>query len=117
MAVFGSAAEVLGLRLRDPAATWEHLQMAGGLLVQSMALRNVQVQAASAGETPSAEAAHVDALLNAPLPGPGLHGQPAEWTLVAFSYLGIVDAFVELDPEFTPASATPPESAEPPAAP
>jgi len=115
--LFGAAAEVLGLRLRNPDATWEHMQLAGGLLVQSMALRNVQVQAASAGETPSGEAAHVDALLNAPLRGPGLHGQTAEWSLVAFAYLGVVDAFVELDPDFTPAPPAPPAPPTSPAAP
>jgi len=119
MAVFGAAAEVLGLRLRNPAATWEHLQLAGGLLVQSIALRNVQVQAASqaiSGADPAAgEAAYVDTLLNTPLPGPGLHGRPAEWSLAAYAYLGIVDAFVELDPDFTPEAPTAPET--PPAAP
>jgi len=90
---------VLGLRLRDPARTAEQMQLAGGLLVQSMAQRNVQVQAAL-GDTP--DAAHVDALLNAPVPGPGLDGEPAEWTLAAFAYLGVIDAFVELDPDFVP---------------
>jgi hypothetical protein len=111
--LFGAAVEALGLRLRDPAATLEHMQLAGGLLVQSMALRNVQVQAASAGEAGSGEAAHVDALLNTPLPGPGLHGQPAEWSLAALAYLGIVEAFVEFDPDFTP--APPPAPPTPPA--
>ena len=48
------------------------------------------------------DAAAVDALLNAPLPGPGLNGQPAEWTLVSYAYLGMVEGFVELDPDFTP---------------
>ncbi|HTU07897.1 MAG TPA: hypothetical protein VMG13_20295, partial [Trebonia sp.] len=122
MAVFGAAAEVLGLRLRNPAATWEHLQLAGGLLVQSIALRNVQVQAASqaiSGADPAAgEAAYVDTLLNTPLPGPGLHGRPAEWSLAAYAYLGIVDAFVELDPDFTPQAPEAPTAPEtPPAAP
>jgi len=118
--LFGAAVDAIGLRLRNPDATLEHLQLAGGLLVQSMALRNVQVQAASSGEPASGEAAHVDALLNTPLPGPGLHGQTAEWSLAAFAYLGIVDAFVELDPDFTPAPQTPPTpptSPEPPAPP
>lgn len=101
VAVFGFLAQELGLRMRDPAATIEHMQLAGGLLVQSVALRNVQVQAAADGDD-SGEAAVVDALLNAPLPGPGLHGQPAEWTLAAFAYMGVVDAFIELDPDFTP---------------
>jgi AcrR family transcriptional regulator len=99
VAVFGFAAEVIGLRLRDPDVTVEHVQLAGGLLVQAMALRNVQVQAAAAG---GGEAAHVDALLNTPLLGPGLHGQPAEWSLAAFAYLGVLDAFTELDPDFIP---------------
>jgi len=101
VAMFGFVAEAIGLRLRDPALTAEHMQLAGGLLVQSMALRNVQVQAADG----DGEAARVDALLNAPLPGPGLHGQPAEWSLAAFAYLGVVDAFIELDPDFIPPQA------------
>lgn len=104
----------LGLRMRDPARTAEHLQLAGGLLVQSLALRNVQVQAAigAAGDGsgpgsddgPSAVVRHVDDLLNQPIPGPGLDGGTADWTLAAFAYLGVVDAFAELDPDFVPAS-------------
>jgi hypothetical protein len=101
VAVFWFLAQELGLRMRDPAATIEHMQLAGGLLVQSVALRNVQVQAAADGDD-SGEAALVDTLLNAPLPGPGLNGEPAEWTLAAFAYMGVVDAFIELDPDFTP---------------
>jgi len=101
VAVFGFLAAELGLRMRDPAATIEHMQLAGGLLVQSLALRNVQVQAAADGGD-SGEAAQVDTLLNAPLPGPGLNGEPAEWTLAAFAYMGVVDAFIELDPDFIP---------------
>lgn len=101
VAVFGFLAAELGLRMRHPAATIEHMQLAGGLLVQSVALRNVQVRAAAGGDD-SGEAALVDTLLNAPLPGPGLHGRPAEWTLAAFAYMGVVDAFIELDPDFTP---------------
>jgi hypothetical protein len=100
VAFFGFLAAELGLRMRDPAATIEHMQLAGGLLVQSTALRNVQVRAAADGDT--GEAAVVDTLLNAPLPGPGLNGEPAEWTLAAFAYMGVVDAFIELDPDFTP---------------
>jgi hypothetical protein len=101
IAVFGFLAGELGLRMRDPAATVEHMQLAGGLLVQSVALRNVQVRAA-AGADDCGEAAKVDALLNAPLPGPGLNGQPAEWTLAAYAYMGVVDASIELDPDFSP---------------
>ena len=66
--------------------------------MQALALRNLQVRAADGAH----EAAAVDALLNAPLPGPGLNGETADWTLVGYAYLGLVDGFVELDPDFTP---------------
>ena len=97
---------VVGLRPRHPAYTLDHMALAGGLLVQSAALRNVQIQAAiGAPEGPglasASDTARVDDLLNVPIPGPGLHGQSAEWTLAAFSYLGVLDAFMELDPDFT----------------
>ena len=101
---------VLGLRLRDPSYTLDHVQLAGGLLIQSLALRNVQVQAAlgegaegglAAPSVPH-EAKEVRALLNSPVPGPGLGGELAEWTLVARAYLGVLDTFVELDPDFIP---------------
>jgi AcrR family transcriptional regulator len=116
----------LGYRLRDPAFTLDHVQLAGGLLIQAMAQRNVQVRAALArpdddpgaghpgalhpgaddqGDDDLAEPARVDGLLNASIPGPGLNGQPVEWTLAAFSYLGLVDVFMELDPDFTPPAA------------
>jgi hypothetical protein len=96
--LFGYLAGVIGLRMRDPERTAEHMMLAGGLLVQSLALRNIQVQVA----VPVPDAVHVDSLLNTPIPGPGLNGQPAEWSLVAFVYLAIVDAFAELDPDFVP---------------
>jgi hypothetical protein len=127
VAVLGFLAATLGLRLRDPAYTLDHVQLAGGLLVQSMALRNVQVQAAVAspdaaagsvggadaaadatapsGATAAPEAAVVNGLLNAPIPGPGLHGEQADWTLASLAYLGVLDAFMELDPNFTPPHA------------
>ena len=121
VAVLGQLVGVLGLRLRDPAHTLDHVALAGGLLVQSLALRNVQVQAAAdAPEGPglarALDTAMVNGLLNDPIPGPGLHGQPAEWTLAAFAYLGVVDAFMELDPDFTVpgGSPRPPDQTVPP---
>jgi hypothetical protein len=113
--VLSHLATVLGYRMRDPAYTHDHVQLAGGLLIQAMAQRNVQVQAALASpdddeaagpsEDDLAEPARVNGLLNAPIPGPGLNGQPAQWTLAAFSYLGLLDVFMELDPDFTPPAA------------
>jgi AcrR family transcriptional regulator len=101
--LFGYLAGVIGLRIRDPARTAEHMMMVGGLLVQSLALRNVQVKAAMGD--PGAE--HVDRLLNEPVPGPGLSGEPAPWSIAAFSYLAIIDAFAELDPGFVPPDEAP----------
>jgi AcrR family transcriptional regulator len=98
VALFGQLADVLGMRLRDPERTVEHAMLAGGLLVQSLALRNVQVQAIAG----TGDASKVERLLNAPMPGPGLDGEPAEWSLAAFAYLGVIDAFADLDPDFEP---------------
>ena len=107
VAVLVQLAGLVGLRLRDPAYTLDHLALAGGLLVQCLALRNVQIQAATGapegpGLASASDTARVDGLLNDPIPGPGLNGEPAGWTLAAFAYLGVVDAFMELDPDFAP---------------
>jgi AcrR family transcriptional regulator len=150
VALLGHLAQQLGTRMRDPAYTLDHVALTGGLLVQALALRNVQVQAAvdgaadggaategapaAAGPAPAspgpahpvpaspgpaspgpegpgaappevtlpADPAYVDGLLNTPIPGPGLNGEPAQWTLAALSFLGVVDAFLELDPDFVP---------------
>jgi AcrR family transcriptional regulator len=121
VAVLAQISQVLGLRLRNPAYTLDHVQLAGGLLVQSLALRNVQVQAAMgtadavldgagldgaiAGVESldgAADTAMVNGLMNSPVPGPGLDGEPAQWTLAAFAYLGVIDTFLELDPDFVP---------------
>lgn len=88
----------LGLRERDPARTIEHMVLAGGVMIQSFALRNIQVQT-SVG-APDADT--VNELLNTPIPGPGLDGKPAPWTLAAYCYLALVDAFLEPDPDWTP---------------
>lgn len=139
VAVLGQITRVLGLRLRDPAYTLDHVQLAGGLLVQSLALRNVQVQAAlgqpegtqggpavngapvdgtslgGADLTAASDTDMVNGLLNTLVPGPGLDGKPAEWTLAAFTYLGVLDSFLELDPDFVPPGSAPgqPEGREP----
>ena len=113
VSVLSQLVEVIGLRLRDPAYTLDHVALASGLLVQSLALRNVQVQAAigapeGPGMASAADTALVDNVLNAPVPGPGLDGGPADWSLAALSYLGVIDAFTELDPDFTPPGHTAP---------
>jgi hypothetical protein len=120
VAVLGYIMGRLGMRLRDPAFSADHVQLAGGLLIQGLAMRNVQVRTATGepgapggdggdgdeSSPPSAgamaAAAHVDELLNAPLPGPGLDGRPAPWSLVGLAYLGVIETFIEPDPEFVP---------------
>jgi AcrR family transcriptional regulator len=89
---------LLGLRLRDPAQTADHMVLAGGIMIQSFALRNIQVQA-SLGDT-GADA--VNELLNTPVPGPGIDGKPAPWSLAAFAYMALLDAFLEADPNWAP---------------
>jgi AcrR family transcriptional regulator len=88
----------LGLREREPGRTIEHLVLAGGIMIQGFALRNLQVIA----EDGDPEAAVVDDLLNRPVPGPGLNGTTAPWSLTAISYLALIDGFLELDPDWAP---------------
>jgi hypothetical protein len=105
VAVLGHLAGVLGLRLRDPAYTLDHVQLAGGLLIQSLGSDDPtddpgdEATSASPGVH---DAEEVNALLNGPIPGPGLHGEPVLWTLAAHAYLGVIDTFMELDPDFSP---------------
>jgi AcrR family transcriptional regulator len=88
----------LGLRERDPARTIEHMILAGGVTIQALALRGIQAEAAADGP----DAAPANELLSQPIPGPGLDGAPAPWTLAAHCYLAIVESFLELDPSWSP---------------
>ncbi|HEY5356511.1 MAG TPA: hypothetical protein VIJ82_02250, partial [Streptosporangiaceae bacterium] len=100
----------LGLRLRDPGATLDHLAVAGSALAQGLALRHVLVDAlakdgADGAPEPGADGDGGSArLLDCPVPGPGLAGRPAEWSLAALSYLGLIDTFLEPDPGYDGAS-------------
>jgi hypothetical protein len=116
---------VLGLRLRNPAATLDHLAMAGSVLIQGLTLRQILAEAVSstpaggqrpgeprqdsgAPRRPAALEPGADGadgwssvqLLDNPVPGPGLDGNPAPWSLVALTYLGLIDTFLEPDPDF-----------------
>lgn len=39
---------------------------------------------------------------NVPVPGPGTDGKPAPWSLAAFAYMALLEAFLEPDPDWTP---------------
>ena len=45
----------------------------------------------------------LEQLINFPLPGPGIDGKPAVWSLAALAFTGILDTFVEPDRNYSPA--------------
>jgi len=94
--------ETLGLRMRNSSWTVAHLQAAGAAVLQGLAMRHDVAQAAAHHwpDTKLSDPAPPDQIAGQPVPGPGLDGQPAEWTLGALAYLGILDRFVEPDPDF-----------------
>lgn len=97
--------ETIGLRLRDPRATVEHLVIAGVSLLQNLAIRHaLSADAISpAWMSQNSASALSGDLISQPLPGPaGIDGKPANWTLPALAYLSLVDAFAEPDPAFRP---------------
>jgi hypothetical protein len=100
----------IGLRLRSPSATIEHLVVAGVSILQNLALRHALSTDAVGRTTPGHEhpCKATGDLIKELLPGPaGLDGQPTTWTLPALTYLGLVDSFIEPDPAFQPASTCP----------
>jgi len=94
---------VVGLRLRDPAYSVEQLVIAGVSLLQNLAVRRAltvdSIYPGSAGRTPHGKAS--GDFIGEPLAGPaGVGEEPAPWSLAALAYLSLVDAFIELDPDF-----------------
>jgi AcrR family transcriptional regulator len=92
----------LGLRMRDSTQTVAQLQAAGAALIQGLAMRHDVAHAAAEQRDDARDpgGSPPDQIASQPVPGAGLDGQPAEWTLAALAYLGIVDAFLEPDPDF-----------------
>jgi AcrR family transcriptional regulator len=92
----------LGLRMRDSTSTVEQLQAAGAALIQGLAMRHDVAEAAADqwSNTHETGVRPPDQVTDIPILRPGLDGQPAEWTLAALGYLGVVDSFLEPDPDF-----------------
>ena len=102
VAVFGFLAAELGLRLRDPACD-----------ARARAARRRPAGPARGAAQRAGPGAAAD---GDDCRGGGPGGRPAQraaarsrparaagrWTLAAFAYLGVIDAFIELDPDFTP---------------
>lgn len=94
---------IIGLRLRDPRATVEHLVIAGVSLLQNLAIRHALTADTVSPALMSQNNAFALSgdLISQPLPGPaGIDGEPVNWTLPALAYLSLVDAFAEPDPAF-----------------
>lgn len=86
----------LGLRPRRPEYTFPHLAAAGAALVEGFALR------ARIAQQPESPQWTLNTLLSEPLPGPGIDERPADWHPAAVAFLGLVDTFLEPDPNFHP---------------
>jgi AcrR family transcriptional regulator len=97
--------QVLGRRLRKPEYSYHHVASAGAALVEGLALRQVLAQtlkSAPDNRKPHDRGFSLNELLNSPLPGPGIDGKPADWSLPALAFMAIVDSFTEPDPNYQP---------------
>jgi AcrR family transcriptional regulator len=92
-------AQTLGLRLRAPAYRYEHLALASAALLDGLARRQLVADAMNSASPPGGGSALAE-IMNAPLPGPGLDGEQADWSFAAVAFVGLVDAFLEPDPDF-----------------
>lgn len=104
-------AQMLGLRVRE-GYRFEHLAVAGGMVVQGLMMRQIIARNAEGCPPPagSGQSWSLDALINDPLPGPGLDGGTAEWSFAAAAYLGIFEHILEPDPD---SPFSPPEAVQP----
>jgi hypothetical protein len=92
---YAGLAGLLGLRFRHHAYRFEHVTTAGAALVEGFALRQILADAGQAAG-PDGEVS-LRALVGHPLPGPGVRGGEASWTLLALAFAGLVDTFFDLD--------------------
>jgi hypothetical protein len=104
-------AQALGLRVRA-GYRFEHLAVAGGTVIQGLMMRQVIARNAAGFPCPAGkdESWSLDALINDPLPGPGLDGGNADWSFAAAAYLGIFEHILEPDPD---SPFSPPEAVQP----
>ncbi|HEV8554965.1 MAG TPA: hypothetical protein VGR06_01030 [Actinophytocola sp.] len=96
----------LGLRPRHAEYTFPHLAAAGAALVEGFALR-ARITREATGSPAEAPQWTIQDVVENPLPGPGLDGQPADWSPAAIAFLGLVDTYLEPDPGFRAPVETP----------
>ena len=102
VALFGYLMAEIGLRLRDPAwTTPSTCSSRAACWCSRWRCATSRSRRPTARSRPAGRGDRAGAAQRA-VPGPGLNGETAEWTLVGYAYLGLVDGFVELDPDFTP---------------
>jgi AcrR family transcriptional regulator len=97
--------QVFGLRLRYPAFGYDHLASAAASLVEGLALRHILARAlvgAPDSGQPPRSALSLGDIISTSRPGPGIDGTPADWSLAATAFLGILDALTEPDPSNQP---------------
>jgi AcrR family transcriptional regulator len=83
----------LGLRLRHSAPALGQLVTAGSALIRGLAQRRVVAESAIGDEQ-----RYLGPLVS--MAGPSIDGQAATWNLASVAYLGLVDSFLEPDPDF-----------------
>ncbi|HEY6315443.1 MAG TPA: hypothetical protein VIY52_32195 [Streptosporangiaceae bacterium] len=99
--------QVFGLRLRYPAFGYDHLASAAAALVEGLALRHILARSLAGGRDsrqPPRPASSLGDIIITSRPGPGIDGTPADWSLAATAFLGILDALTEPDPATSPDS-------------
>lgn len=85
VAFFNGVLPRVGLRMR-PGFTVEQLAVCGSSVISGMVRRAV-----SAPE-----------IVNAPVLGPGIGGEPVNWPLAGIAYLAVVDCMTEIDDNWVP---------------
>jgi len=93
--------QLLGMRLRDPAYRYEHMAAAAGALLEGLALKQLLAEGLLGSSPDGEQDTFLSDILNTPIPGPGIDGKTADWSLAAIAYLGIMDALTEADNDQT----------------
>ncbi len=94
--------QILGIRLQHPLGV-DHMATAGAALVEGLALRKILLESAAAlpeGNLTDDQRGNTERLrsyLDVVIVRPGLDGEPADWSLPALAFLGILDALREPD--------------------
>ena len=97
---FEAIGAVTGMRVREGYRLEQMVVAVGavvqGMLMRKLILRNIDSAVHRLG---AAHGWSLDEVVNGAAPGPGLDGKTAQWSLGALAYMGIMEVFLELDPD------------------